>query len=82
MTDLYGEAVGQEECDRIFQIADADGSGEISLQEFMQASVNRESLLDEKQLKISFSYFDKDGSGSVTIDELKEALGVGKNIDQ
>ena len=61
---------------------DADGSGEIGLQEFMQACVNKESLLDETSLKQSFSFFDKDNSGSVTADELKEALGVGKNITE
>ena len=50
MVEVYGEAVGQEETDRIFKLVDSDGSGEIGLQEFMQACVNRESLLDEKQL--------------------------------
>ena len=70
------------ECDRIFASVDADHSGEIGLQEFMQACANKESLLDEKQLKISFSFFDKDGSGTVTVEELKEALGIGKNIDE
>ena len=48
----------------------------------MQACVNKESLLDENSLKQSFQFFDKDGSGSVTADELKEALGVGKNISE
>ena len=48
----------------------------------MQACANKESLLDEKQLKTSFQFFDKDGSGSVTTDELKDALGIGKNIDE
>ena len=81
-TELYGEIVGQEECKRIFQAVDADGSGEIGLQEFMQACVNKESLLDENSLKQSFAFFDKDNSGSVTADELKEALGVGKNISE
>ena len=70
------------ECDRIFKSVDADNSGEIGLQEFMQACANKEDLLDEKQLKISFQFFDKDDSGTVTIEELKDALGIGKNIDE
>ena len=80
----YGEAVGAEECDRIFKAVDADGSGEIGLQEFMQACANRESLLDVESLKVSFAFFDKDRSGSVTTEELKAALGVGdgKNIEE
>lgn len=80
--EQYGETVGQEECKRIFQAVDADGSGEIGLQEFMQACVNKEELLDENSLKSSFEFFDKDGSGSVTADELKSALGIGKNISE
>lgn len=38
--------------------------------------------MDENSLKQSFAFFDKDNSGSVTADELKEALGVGKNISE
>lgn len=84
MVEAYGEAVGAEECDRIFKAVDADGSGEIGLQEFMQACANRESLLDVESLKVSFAFFDKDRSGSVTTEELKAALGVGdgKNIEE
>lgn len=48
----------------------------------MQACANKESLLDDRQLKNSFGFFDKDGSGTVTVEELKEALGIGKNIDE
>lgn len=82
MVEIYGEALGQEECDRVFAAVDVDGSGELGLQEFMQACANKENLLDDRQLKNSFGFFDKDGSGSVTIEELKEALGIGKNIDE
>ena len=82
LTDVYGDTVGQMECDRIFKAVDADGSGEIGLQEFMQACANKENLLDEDQLKLSFQLFDKDGSGTGTTDELRDALGIGKNIDE
>lgn len=82
MTEMYGETVGAQECDRIFQMVDADGSGTINLQEFMQACANKENLLDEKSLLSSFQFFDKDGSGTVTVEELKDALGIGKNINE
>ena len=84
MVEAYGEAIGTEECDRIFKAVDSDNSGEIGLQEFMQACANREKLLDEKSLKASFAFFDRDKSGTVTVEELRDALGVGdgKNIDE
>lgn len=66
LKQIYGDAVGLEECKRIFQAVDTDDSGEIGFQEFMQASTSKEKLLDEKQLKQSFAYFDKDNSGKIT----------------
>lgn len=35
LTELYGEAVAQEECDKIFAAVDIDCNGELDLQEFM-----------------------------------------------
>ena len=77
---LYGERVGQEECKRVFLAIDTDGSGEIELQEFLQACVDKEQLLHESSLRQSFAFFDKDNSGSITPEELKGALGAEKNI--
>jgi len=42
--------------------------------------VNRNDLLSDEKLRVAFDYYDKDGSGDISIDELKEALGKGKNI--
>ena len=46
----------------------------------MTASVNKDNLLQEGKLKSAFEYYDKDGSGSISVDEIKDVLGVGKNI--
>ena len=44
--------------------------------------MNKENLLQDDKLKAAFDYFDKDGGGSISVDEIKEVLGVGKNISK
>jgi len=47
------------------------------------ATVNRNNLLQEDKLKLAFQYYDTDNSGEITVEEIKDALGVGKgNIDE
>ena len=80
LTEIYGEDHAKEEVDRIFALVDVDHSGEIDFSEFVAASVNKENLMQEGKLKAAFEYYDKDGSGSISVDEIKDVLGVGKNI--
>ena len=55
---------------------DQDKSGQISIEEFLRATVNYENLVTEKNLKYAFDYFDKDHSGFLSPDEIKEVLGI------
>ena len=77
---MYGEDVAQEEVDKIFSQVDVDHSGQIDFSEFVAASINKELLLDDEKLKAAYNYFDRDGCGHLKMSELKEVLGVGKNI--
>jgi len=79
---IMGEIAAEQEVDRIMAIADADGSGEIDYSEFVVATINKRKLLSEEKLTAAFKLFDKDGSGSISAEEVKEVLGVGKNIDE
>jgi len=44
--------------------------------------VNRGELLQHDKLKAAFEMYDKDGSGSISTDEIKQVLGVGKDISE
>ena len=74
--------LAEEEVDRIMRIADADGSGEIDYSEWVVATMDKRKLLSNEKLEAAFNLFDKDGSGTISANEVKEVLGVGKNIDE
>jgi len=80
-THILGDMAG-EEVDRIMKIADADGSGELDYSEWVVASMDKRKLLTNEKLESAFNLFDRDGGGSISANEIKEVLGVGKNIDE
>ncbi len=61
---------------------DTDGSGEIDYSEWIVATTDKKRLLTDEKLKVAFKVFDKDGGGTISSSEIKEILGVGKQIDE
>lgn len=47
------------EAEKLFAIADADGSGEIDYSEWQVATINKYSVLQEEKLRNAFRIFDK-----------------------
>ena len=80
-TQILGE-LAEDEVDRIMKIADTDGSGEIDYSEWVIATMDKKKLLTEDKLLMAFSMFDKDNGGSISSAEVKDTIGVGKNIDE
>ena len=76
---IYGD-FAEEEVEKILKSADIDGSGEIDYSEWLVATLNRKNLISDEKLRIAFAFFDKDGSGSISVDELKEILGIKKQL--
>lgn len=74
--------LAEEEVDRILKIADSDGSGEIDYSEWVVASMDKRKLLTNEKLEAAFNLFDKDGGGTISATEVRDVLGVGKNIDE
>ena len=54
---------------------DTDNNGYIGFEEFLIASINKEKILTEKNLKLAFNVFDRDKSGGISQNELKYILG-------
>ena len=54
---------------------DQDNNGYIGFEEFLIASINKEKILTEKNLKMAFNVFDRDKSGGICQNELKYILG-------
>lgn len=75
-----GDQKAKDVVERVFQLVDADHSNEIDFSEFVVATVNRQNLLQDKNLKQAFNYYDKDKGGTISIDELKQVLGIGQAI--
>lgn len=65
----------EERANAIFDAADVDGSGEIDFGEWCAATINKNELLNEKNLKAAFQLFDKDGGGTIEAAEVAAILG-------
>lgn len=68
--------------DKIMNSVDIDKSGYIEYSEFVIALMNKKKLVSEENLRKAFNLFDKDGSGTITTNEVKNVLGVGKNVSE
>jgi len=77
----FGRNLADEEVDEMFAKVDTDGSGEIEYSEFVVATMNEKNLLNNNKLQTAFKMFDKDGGGSISIDEIKQVLSFGQNLD-
>lgn len=53
---------------------DADGSGKVSWEEFLHASLEAQMLNYQTQIWAAFCEMDKDGSGTITAEELRTVL--------
>jgi len=67
----------EEETERIFTLADLDGSGYLEFNEWCNATMDKTKLLKRPRLWAAFSLIDKDQSGFISYDEIKEIMGGG-----
>lgn len=80
--EFFGRQLTDQEVDELFAKVDADGSGEIEYSEFVVATLNEKNLLSNNKLQTAFKMFDKDGGGTISVDEIKEVLSFGQNLDE
>ena len=73
---FFTDDLSDNEFEEIMKNIDQDKSGQISIEEFLRATIKYENLISENNLKYAFEYFDKDHSGFLSRDEIKEVLGL------
>jgi len=59
-----------KDASRIFDVVDVDKSGSIDFAEWSVATINRNTLLTETNLRAAFKLFDKDNSGTISSEEV------------
>lgn len=65
----------EEECERMFDACDLDGSGKIRYTEFLAATIEAQGAISEERLAEAFDRLDSDDSGFISAANLKELLG-------
>ena len=64
-----------ERANEIFDQADVDGTGDIDFGEWCTATINKNAILNEANLRAAFTLFDKDGGGTIEASEIAAILG-------
>jgi Ca2+-binding EF-hand superfamily protein len=68
---MVGSGVDKEMAEILFDTYDADGSGDVDVDEFLGLVALTLNGTDEEQIRASFHAFDKDRSGTLTKEELR-----------
>jgi calcium-dependent protein kinase len=79
---FFTDDINDEDFDEIIKLIDQDNSGEISIEEFLRATIDYENIITEKNLKYAFDYFDKDGNGTLDKEEIRDLLGLSEENEK
>ena len=85
LSKMYNVPDVDEEVNEIFANVDNDNNGYIEYEEYIRASIDKQTLMTDPILKYTFKFFDQDGSGEITADEIFKILFKGhdrKESDQ
>lgn len=73
----------EEQIDRIIDEVDYFGNQKINYTEFLMATLDVRSFMDDNKLRAIFNQFDTDGSGSITRQNIITAMNkIGRDITQ
>jgi len=79
MIQVKGQYWTEIEMAEIFQKLDQDKNGYIDYEEFLRVSIDVDSILSEKNLKLAFTNFDRNKDGKLNSDDIKTILGTENN---
>ena len=75
ISKFENEPLYRNSIDGLYKNIDADNDGYIEFEEFVRASISKELIITETNLRIAFNVFDRDKSGGISPSELKYLLG-------
>ena len=78
--DIIGEVLGELEITNIMKNIDCDGNGYIEYEEFLRATLDKNKLLTEDNLKMAFELFDINKKGEISADDIKSTILGEKSI--
>ena len=76
-----GISITKNELENILKSIDFDNNGFIEFEEFIMTTIPKKDLFTETNLKTAFDMFDLDKNGSISLNEVKEILRNGKDIE-
>lgn len=73
--------MNENELNQLFDKLDVDGTGQIDINEFINASLEQKEALTNQHFKNLFIELDEDGSGTISKKEIKAVLGTGEGAE-
>ena len=74
--------MNDDDLNQFLDLADVNGDGEISQNEFLNAAMSFEQLTSDENLKQAFKLFDGNGDGAISPAELAQTLSFVEGMDQ
>jgi len=79
-SEVFGRKLEGSEIEQLFKNIDHDNSGFIEYEEFIRATISKEIVLNEENLRMGFNLFDIDNNGFISAEEINKTIGGGKSI--
>jgi calcium-dependent protein kinase len=67
---LYGSDFNSKEVDKLIEMADLNGDGKLSYNEWLMTAQKQDAFLNERKLDIIFAEFDVDGTNTISLAEV------------
>ena len=77
-----GIDIEENQIQEIMESIDFDNNGFIEYEEFIRVTLPKKHLFKEENLKTAFDLFDLDKNGRISLNELKEVLSLGGNVEE